>query len=127
MSNSAWRVVFAAAAFFNCAVGLPLLLAPAQGVALMGVPAQASMLFVQMSGALIVMFGVSYAWVAADLGLRPLVWLGAIGKLLAFSLLAIYWRQGEVPDTPFILGFGDLIFALVFLWFLSSRRTTVAA
>src|SRR5690349_4711897 len=112
MSDSVWKVLFAAAAIFNFIAGLPLLLVPTQGVALMGVAPPPSMLFVQMSGALIVMFGASYAWVSRDLSLRPLVWLGAVGKLLAFSLLAIYWAQGDVPDTPFFLGFGDLIFAL---------------
>ena len=122
MSDSAWKLLFAAAGVFNFAVGLPLLLAPAQGVA-MGVAPPSSMLFVQLSGALIVMFGVSYLMVARDLALRPLVWLGAIGKLLAFGLLTLYWQRGEVPDTPFVLGFGDLIFAMAFLWFLTSHRT----
>jgi hypothetical protein len=122
MSDSVWKILFAAAGIFNFAVGLPLLLAPGQGVALMGVAPPSSMLFVQLSGALIVMFGVSYIMVSRDLALRPLAWLGAVGKLLAFGLLALYWQRGEVPDTPFVLGFGDLIFAVAFVWFLASRR-----
>jgi hypothetical protein len=68
------------------------------------------------------MFGASYALIARNLALRELVWLGAIGKLLAVSLLLIYWLGGEISNTVFGLGFGDLIFAALFFWFLFGGR-----
>jgi hypothetical protein len=122
MSDSAWKILFAAAAVFNFIAGLPSLLAPAQALAMLGFAPQPIMLFVQLSGGLIVMFGVSYAMVARNLVLREIVWLGAIGKLLAVSLLTIYWLRGEVSNTIFGMGFGDLAFTAMFLWFLFGGR-----
>lgn len=123
MSDSGWKIVFALAALFNFAAGLPLLLVPAQALEAFGMAQQPMMLFVQVAGSLIVMFGVSYAMIARNLVLRELALLGAIGKLLAVVLLTIYWLKSEIPDIPFYLGFGDLAFALAFLLFLYSRRT----
>jgi len=126
MSDSAWKILFATAAVFNFIAGSGPLLAPDWALATLGIVPPPMLLFVQLSGGLIVMFGVSYAMVARNLALRELVWLGAIGKLMAVALLTIYWRNGEIPDTPFILGFGDLAFALAFVWFLFGGRRTAA-
>ena len=126
MSDSAWKILFAAAALFNFIAGLPPLLVPAQALALLGFAPQPTLLFLQISGGLIVMFGVSYAMIARNLALRELVWLGAVGKLLAVSLFAIYRLNGEISDTVFALVLGDVAFIAIFLWFLFGGRRAVA-
>jgi hypothetical protein len=126
MSDSAWKFVFAAAAIFNLIAGLPLLLAPTQGLAMMSLPPQPMMLFVQLAGGLIVMFGVAYAVVARNLALREIVWLGAIGKAMAVALLTIHWSAGQISDTVFVMEFGDVAFTLLFLWFLFGGRRAAA-
>jgi hypothetical protein len=126
MSDIVWKIVFAAAALFNAAVGAPLLFAPVQGLALMGLGPQPLLLFVQLAGGLIVMFGLAYAMVARNLALREIAWLGAIGKFMAVALLAIYKSSGEISDTTFALGMGDLAFTALFLWFLFGGRRAAA-
>lgn len=126
MSDTIWKIVFGAAALFNTAVGAPLLFVPVQGLALMGLGPQPLLLFVQLAGGLIVMFGLAYAMVARNLALREIAWLGAIGKFMAVTLLAIYKSSGEISDTTFALGMGDLVFAALFLWFLFGGRRVAA-
>jgi hypothetical protein len=108
MTDSVWRILFAVAAVFNFVAGLPLLLVPAEAVALLGIAPQTTLFFAQMSGALIATFGVGYAMVARNLAMREFVLLGAIGKLLAVVLVTIYWQGSELSDLTFALGLGDL-------------------
>jgi len=126
MSDPAWKIMFAVAAIFNVIIGLPFLLAPAQGLAMLGFAPQPLLLFAQLAGSLILMFGVSYAMIARNLVLRELVWLGVIGKLLAVTVFALYKLDGEMSDMVFALGMGDLVFAALFLWFLFGGRRAVA-
>ena len=108
MSDPAWKIMFAVAAIFNVIIGLPFLLAPAQGLAMLGFAPQPLLLFAQLAGSLILMFGVSYA------------------KLLAVTVFALYKLDGEMSDMVFALGMGDLVFAALFLWFLFGGRRAVA-
>lgn len=126
MSDSAWKILFGFAAIFNFIAGLPLLLAPVQAVEMLGIVPQPTQFFAQMSGGLIVTFGIGYAMVARNLSLREFALLGAIGKLLAFSIVTIYWRASELSDLTFGLGFGDFVFALIFLWFAFGGRRAAA-
>jgi hypothetical protein len=114
-----WRIVFAAAAFFNLAVGLPLLLAPQRvAAALVNTPPPDFML-AQICGVLISVFGVGYAMVARDpAGGRPIAWLGVIGKLPIPVILWFYVRADLVPVRTLLLSLGDLGFAVLFVLFL---------
>jgi hypothetical protein len=123
MSDSAWKLFFAFAALTNFAVGLPVLFLPAQTLNLFVMPQPPTLLFLQFTGGSVALFGCYYALVSQNLGRRELVWLGIVGKLFAVTLLTLYWGAGELPDMPFYLGLGDLVFALIFFWFLMSRKT----
>lgn len=118
MSDSFWMRLFLLAAIFNVLVGLPLLIDPTMVASPLPLP-EGSWLFVRMAGACIVTFGIGYALVATDPDqYRSLVIVGAIGKLIVFGLLAIYWLGGQIRFGSFILGFIDLAFAILFIRFL---------
>ena len=122
MSDSVWKTFFAFAALTNFSVGLPVLFLPAQTLDLFGMPHPQTLLFLQFTGGSVALFGCYYALVARNLARRELVWLGIVGKLFAVTLFTTYWRIGELPDVPFYLGLGDLVFAVIFFWFLMSGR-----
>jgi hypothetical protein len=74
---------------------------------------------------MIALFGYCYLLIARDpVRNRPLIHVGAMGKLLAFTVSALPWAAGITgPRIPMLI-FGDVIFAMLFLDFL--RRTHVA-
>ncbi|MBI1210043.1 MAG: hypothetical protein GC190_01150 [Alphaproteobacteria bacterium] len=122
MNDRVWKIFFAIAAATNFAVGLPVLFLPGETLDLFGMAQPPTLLFLRFTGGSVALFGCYYAIVARDLARRELVWLGIIGKLFAVTLFTIYWRAGELPDLPYELGLGDLVFAAIFLWFLLSHR-----
>lgn len=114
-----WRIVFAAAAFFNLAVGLPLLLAPKLVAASLVNTPPPDFMLAQICGVLISVFGVGYAMVARDpAGGRPIAWLGVIGKLPIPVILWFYVKADLVPVRTLLLSLGDLGFAVLFVIFL---------
>jgi hypothetical protein len=122
MGDAGWKILFAVAAGFNFAVGLPLLIAPGQTVAAFGLAPQPTLLFVQFTGGLVAVFGLYYAVVAHDLARREIVWLGIVGKLFAVGMLTAYFLAGLIPALAYALGLGDLVFICLFLWFLFGGR-----
>ena len=122
MSDAYWKIAFVFAAIFNFVVGLPLLLAPLQALAVFGLPQPPTFLFEQFTGGMVVIFGACYAAAARDLARREMVWLGIAGKLFAVLLLLSYRLADQISDTMFSLGMGDLAFVAVFLWFLFGGR-----
>ena len=122
MSDAGWTILFAVAAGFNFAVGLPMLLAPDQMVAALGIAPQPTLLFVQFTGGLVAIFGLYYGVVARDLARREIVLLGIVGKLFAVGMLSAYFLAGLIPALAYSLGLGDLVFVCLFLWFLFGRR-----
>jgi hypothetical protein len=120
---SFWRIVFALAALFNLTIGTAALFAPELLFALLRQPPLPYFLFVRIMGALVAIFGVGYAMVAAQPQQnRGIVWLGAIGKPVTPAILWLYVRAGIIPMTTFWLGFGDLIFAGLFAVYLLSIK-----
>lgn len=116
---SGWKVFFIVAAAFNFLAGLPLLIAPAEMQASLGVTPPDDLLFHRFTGLLVVCFGVVYAFLAHDLmRYRPLVWLGVVGKGGVVALFTEAWLAGRVPFQSFALSLGDLAFAFGFLLFL---------
>lgn len=123
---SSWKVFFIAAAAFNFLAGLPLLIAPAEMQAALGVTPPDDLLFHRFTGLLVACFGVVYAFVAQDLmRYRPLVWLGVVGKAGVVALFTEAWLAGRVPSQAFAVSLGDLAFVAGFLLFLfvTGRKT----
>lgn len=118
-----WRVIFWAAAAYNWLVGLPMLLAPALLLQMMGAAAPADLSFHRISGALIVCFGGLYAFIAEDpKRYRPLAWLGVAGKLGVVALSAQALMAGLTDLSSFSVALGDLAFVVAFVVFLFTYR-----
>ena len=119
----AWRVFFIAAALYNFAAGLPLLLAPEMMLAQMGGVVPEDLLYHRVAGLLILCFGALYAMVARDPArFGPTVWLGVLGKAGVIVLVAEAYLAGRVPFDGFAVALGDLVFVVGFVWFLMQRR-----
>jgi hypothetical protein len=68
---------------------------------------------------LIITFGIGYFIVGLDIAKNQgVVILGVISKLVFFSCCVIYFLLGDLLIIIVILGFGDFIFAMLFLEFL---------
>jgi hypothetical protein len=119
----AWKAVFAVAALFNLAVGLPLLIAPAAFYAALGQPPPPDILSSQTAGLLIAVFGVGYGLVARDpVANRGILWLGVIGKTPLPLIVWLNVQAGRAPMSGFVLALGDLVFAALFLTYLLRSR-----
>jgi hypothetical protein len=82
---------------------------------LAGLPAPGSLFYAWM----LALFGGAYLWLARRPQIdRPLVGLAVIGKLSVFALAVVCWTLGEIPARVVVPAVGDLVFALVFLWWL---------
>lgn len=53
---------------------------------------------------------------------RPLLFVGAPGKLGFFALAVAYWAAGDLPAAAVPQAMPDLALALVFLWWLWTTR-----
>lgn len=118
-----WTVIFALAALFNFAVGLPMLLAPEAMLASLGQPVPEDVLMTRLASLLIVVLGIGYAMVARDpVANRPILWLGAMGKA---PIPLLVWQSGgaaALSSSAFLLSLGDLAFAVLFLTYLATHR-----
>ena len=66
-----------------------------------------------------------YAWLALQPVInRPLLVVGALGKLGFFASTVIYWARGDLPVAVVPQSSPDLVLATVFLWwaFTESKR-----
>ncbi|MDP1735876.1 MAG: hypothetical protein Q8L23_00390 [Caulobacter sp.] len=123
-----WKLVFAVAALFNLAVGLPMLIAPAALLEGVGQPVPADLLTTQMTALLIVVFGIGYAMVARDpVANRPILWLGILGKAPIAPLIWLNGGAAALATSSFLLSLGDLAFAALFLLYLLSHKARPAA
>ena len=99
--------------FWRDAVGAVVDLAPIEGT---------NVWFVTFSGAMIGLFGVTYALIArAPEAYRPCIAIFAAGKVLAWACALSVWLGGHVGvQLPMLLS-GDAAFAALFVDYL--RRT----
>jgi hypothetical protein len=70
----------------------------------------------------VALFGLAYGWLAMQPAIdRPLLALGAVGKLGAFVLALALWWHGAVPGIVVMVASGDLAFAAYWLGWLGRR------
>ena len=123
-----WRLVFAVAALFNLAVGLPMLLAPEVLLPAIGQPAPADLLITRLAALLIVVLGIGYGMVWRDpVANRSILWLGVLGKA---PIPLLVWQSGgaaALASSTFVLSLGDLAFAALFLLYLLTHKARPAA
>ena len=117
-----WKIFFIAAALFNFIAGVPLLVAPNVELAMMHLPPAPDVMYHQVTGVLIICFGIGYGLVAGDLEKNTgIVWLGALGKAGVIALMAMAYQAGTIPFHVFAIAFGDMAFVLGFVAFLLLR------
>ena len=75
---------------------------------------------------LVALFGLAYAWLAAQRRMdQALLGLAASGKAAVFVLFAVLWTRGAVSEVVLLAAVGDLGFAALWAWWLlrGARRS----
>ena len=105
-------------------VGVAIFLPAAVGVGVDWLPIPAPRFYAAQVAVTIALFGGVYAWLARRPEIdRPLVIVGALGKLAFFALALAYWLAGDLPASAVPQAMPDLLLAGVFLsWVARTRR-----
>ncbi|MHA1491399.1 MAG: hypothetical protein ACTSRI_17320 [Promethearchaeota archaeon] len=86
---------------------------------IMGTSYPPTLFFLHSLLGLIFTYGVGYYIVGRDINKNHgIVTLGIISKLLFFMFCVIYFLLGDINVIIVVLGFGDFVFALLFIEFL---------
>jgi hypothetical protein len=121
------RRVLRTTAVFNFG-GALLFAFPASLGQVAGLPAPAPHVYTAFLAFLVVLFGATYAWLARQPRIdRPLVAFAAAGKAGFFAVVSLCWLFGEVPGRAVLGAGGDLVFALIFVWWLLADTATPEA
>lgn len=92
--------------------------------AVFGLP-DAHLLYRLFSGGMIALFGLAYAWLAAQPVIhRPLLCVGACGKLMASVIGVALFASGNLSGVAAGLLGGDAVLALLWLVYLRQARTS---
>ena len=122
------RLMFRIAALFN--LGAVLLLVPWPGIgrALGLYPFPKGSLFEYMAIGAVLLFGIGY-WIAASAPEqnRTVIQLGLAGKVMVVALALTYYLAGAANLRLIAVTSGDLIFSVLFAWYLISTRTNRAS
>jgi hypothetical protein len=89
----------------------------------MGLPPVAPPIYRAMASGAVALFGFAYAWLSAQPVIdRPLVALATVGKLTAFASFLVIAFLGQMPMRSVVLDSPDLVFAVIFIWWLRGTR-----
>jgi hypothetical protein len=71
----------------------------------------------------VALFAGAYAWLACRPVIdRPIIALAAIGKAGIFFITLFLWLMGEAAGRGVVAVVGDLILAVIYVWWLSGQR-----
>ena len=108
-------------------VGVAVFLPAAMGSATARMPIPVPRFYAAQIGLTIALFAGVYAWLARQPRIdRPLVVVGALGKLGFFALFVAYWLAGDLPGAVVPQALPDLLLASVFLWWAWVERQAAA-
>ena len=126
LDDRMWRRFFVAAALFNFAIGVPLMLAPSWGFGLAFVaPVDAAGLAPRLWGDFgfcVALIGVGYLMVSHDLDNRAIVWIGIFAKAFDVIVLTGRWLEGVTRTLVLLPAAIDFAFILGFIAFLVWRK-----
>ena len=112
------RVTLLIGAPFNFIAALMLAFPTTIGK-LVELPEPGSIFYSSLLSFIVGTFGVVYAWLALRQQIdRPLLTLSAVGKIGVFIVTLYCWQAGAITFQGFSVAIGDLIFGLVFAWWL---------
>ncbi|TFG19011.1 MAG: hypothetical protein EU533_07175 [Promethearchaeota archaeon] len=121
-----YKYLFLIAALYNILNSVIFLGISIFGVALFplfGVAVPSSMIWLQLSLFLILIFGIGYILVSRDMeNNRGLVFTGALAKLTFFIIALTYYILGDVNLLIVLLGGIDLIMVILFIEFLLKNK-----
>ena len=118
-----YKKLFFIGALWNWSATLPLFIAYKPFMTMIGQTIPNSPIFLQMFLGIAFIFGIGYYWVSQDLSRNhDIVRLGIAGKL--FVLVAVSWAclAGQIHFVWIGAGIGDLIFAVLYMEFLSTVK-----
>jgi hypothetical protein len=112
------RGALRATAIFNVGGALAFLF-PASVGQLAGLPAPETRVYSTLVALFAILFCGAYAWLARQPRIdRPLVAFAALGKSSFFVVVLLLWLSGALPGLAVLTASGDLLFALIFAWWL---------
>jgi hypothetical protein len=89
---------------------------------LAGLPSPVPAVYGATLAALVALFGATYAWLARQPVIdRPLVVFSAAGKTAFVAVVLFCWLAGQVPFVLLLTASGDLVFAGIFVWWLTGQ------
>jgi hypothetical protein len=104
--------------FYNVAGSLAFFFPRSVGQ-LAGLPVPVPPIYSVLLGLFVLLFGGAYLWLALQPTIdRPLVAFAAVGKASVFVAAVALWATGNGPGWFIPGATGDLIFALLFSWWL---------
>jgi hypothetical protein len=118
------RKVLWATVFYNLAGALAFAFPTSVGQ-LAGLPTPVAPIYNVLLALFVLLFGAAYLWLALQPTIdRPLVGFAALGKASVFVAAVVLWAVDQGPGWFIPGATGDLIFALLFTWWLwgGSRR-----
>ena len=94
---------------------------------IMGLPVPVPRLYSLFIAMLVALFGATYGWLARQPHIdRPLVAFSAMGKSTFVLVAFVCWCLGDLPTRGLLAASGDLVFAGIFAWWLSSSAPKLA-
>jgi hypothetical protein len=121
------RKVLWATVFYNLAGALAFAF-PASVGQLAGLPVPVAPIYSVLLALFVLLFGAAYLWLALQPTIdRPLVAFAALGKASVFVAAVVLWAMDRGPGWFIPGATGDLIFALLFTWWLWGGSASRAA
>lgn len=129
-TDTGYKRFFLVASLWNLVLGFIFLVLFSRLMSLFGMPTPPRELaaFHQMGILLAMVYGIGYYMVSRDLySHNGIVLLGILGKVAVFVLFLYHLVFSGLPFAIFLIGVGDLIFALLFIRFLAFARNRAPA
>lgn len=90
-----------------------------------GMPVPVSPFYTWYIALVVLIFAGVYTWLARQAVIdRPLLWVGAIGKAGFFAVCLASWVIGDLPARGVLLSSVDVVFAAIFVWWLTAGSRT---
>ncbi len=129
-TDTSYKRFFLVASLWNLVLGFIFLVLFSRLMSLFGMPTPPRELaaFHQMGILLAMVYGIGYYMVSRDLySHNGIVLLGILGKATVFVLFLYHLVFSGLHFAIFLVGVGDLIFALLFIRFLAFARNGAPA
>lgn len=122
MSTEGWKKVFLSGAFFNWIFAAFITVAPGFAFDILDLGAlPENPIWLALFVWLVVVFGYGYYRVSKNpVAHRDIAILGTMGKLGVFAIIAGCWFIGLASTIFLIVVGGDLVYSLLFIWFLQT-------